>query len=449
MFAIVARAVALAGAALMLVALLPPPASASVTCMVRQHGRYICTFFCQDGMVCDNANRRCVPGPEALKRLSEAKEKAQKATLEHNRDRVASHRQANSQSLGHDLGSTYYIWDGDPREIPTPRHRQGGGIPASGASRYTPSTRAPVPQITVRPAVRSQLLALIAAARSFATTDSHRAGAVKLLRRFVRGNRIPIDVDELLSCDTPKIDTPAQIKTITLGWTVPDIEQEIEKRGLCVQATSDDERRACEDYQFGQVVMSVEPELKALCKLQENDPQEKDPEALGECAETKFRNAHAAHNAKISFPSSGTAVAVTAKCPAIAADNDVDDLRRRLKRALDEAGIASEDVSSDEAQPPSSKQPMVLEPKPEPAEKINDEDPFCAYIARRAVRGELTPDAGAKIPDNCRSAMDAAKSCAEQKCSMADVIEREERQNMPRPLPWGSEDYQAIEALQR
>jgi tetratricopeptide (TPR) repeat protein len=74
---------------------------------------------------------------------------------------------------------------------------------------------------------------------------------------------------------------------------------------------------------------------------------------------------------------------------------------------------------------------------------------FCAFIARKAVRGELTPGGGAKIPDYCRSAMDDAKSCAEQKCSIADIIDREERDNSRPLFHWGADDYQAIEALQK
>jgi hypothetical protein len=44
------------------------------------------------------------------------------------------------------------------------------------------------------------------------------------------------------------------------------------------------------------------------------------------------------------------------------------------------------------------------------ADNTKDEDPFCAFIARRAVRGRLTPDGGDKIPDYCRGAKDAARS---------------------------------------
>lgn len=87
---------------------------------------------------------------------------------------------------------------------------------------------------------------------------------------------------------------------------VPDILPEIEKRGLCAQAKGDDELAACRAYQFGQVVMNVEPELKALCKAQENDPQEKNLEALGECAENKFRNAWASREGKLEILSTKT-----------------------------------------------------------------------------------------------------------------------------------------------
>jgi hypothetical protein len=63
------------------------------------------------------------------------------------------------------------------------------------------------------------------------------------------------------------------------------------------------------------------------------------------------------------------------------------------------------------------------------------------------VRGELTRDGGDQIPDYCRKAVDKAKSCAEQKCSMADIIDQQERNNAHQ-VPWGVKDYQAIDKLQ-
>jgi hypothetical protein len=427
------------------------PASASVTCMVRHNGRYVCTFFCQDGFVCNNEGLTCMPGSGVLKKAAEAREAARKATLVYNRQRIASQKDANAKSTGYGQSQVYYKWDGDPRTIPTPRYRSSGNTNYSPARFGRAASGTPVRQYKVQPRVRTQLLTLVTAARSFSGNDSNRPGAVSLLRRFVRDNKVPVDVDELLNCGTPaKAEAPDQLKTVQLRWRVPDILPEIEKRGLCAQARGDDEKSACQAYQFGQVVMSVEPELRALCKLQENDPQEKHPDALGECAENKFRNAWAARDGQVRSVAGGAQVAANGgrQCPAITAD-DFESLRDKLKRLLAEAHADDDDGAPVDPAPAVATQPADAPPaQPEPAAASSDDDPFCAFIARKAVRGELTPGSGDKIPDYCRSALDKAKSCTDQTCSMADVIDRQERGNA-HPLPWGSDDYKAIQALQQ
>jgi hypothetical protein len=133
------------GAAVLLILQWSLPANASVTCAVRRHGQYVCTFFCQNGFICDNDNLRCLPGPAIQAKLSDLEEKARVAALNAHRVQVKSAQQANSQSTGYDLGSTYYVWDGDPREIPTPRYRQGGGftsIPGGGIGTARQTVRA-------------------------------------------------------------------------------------------------------------------------------------------------------------------------------------------------------------------------------------------------------------------------------------------------------------------
>jgi len=112
------------------------------------------------------------------------------------------------------------------------------------------------------------------------------------------------------------------------------------------------------------------------------------------------------------------------------------------------------DDAPESAEPePAPAEQAAATPTPAPAETTepprSDDDPFCAFIARRSLRGELTAGGGSAIPDYCRSAVDAAKSCAEQKCSMADVLDEQDRNNAQKQLPWGSDDYQAIAKLQR
>jgi hypothetical protein len=445
------RQVALAFPAIFLTLAWSVPAFGAVTCAVRRNGQFICTYFCQDGFTCDTANNRCLPGADIKHRLSELQEKSRQTTLAYNHYRAKTDTQTNNQITGNGYNSVVYYWNGDPREIPSPHYRSGGNISyRTGSS--SPRSFSPK-QYVVRAPVRDKLLAYVSAARSFAPDDSNRAGAVKLLRRFVRDNKVPVDVDELLNCGTqPAGKADDRAAFFQLRWTVPDIESEIEKRGLCKQAEGDDALAACQAYQFGQVVMAVEPELKAICKLQENDFEEKDLEALGACAENKFRNALASRDGKVPLASGYAAAAAQAKnCPAIATTPDsLNDLRERLRRAL--AAAHADDDDNDAVNPsPRTDTPAVppvatQEAKPDPAD---DEDPFCAFIARRTVRGELTLGGGDKIPDYCRKALDSAKSCSDQKCSMADIIDREERDNAPGRMPWGVDDYQGIEKLQR
>jgi hypothetical protein len=104
----------------------------------------------------------------------------------------------------------------------------------------------------------------------------------------------------------PKAKQLSKASTYELRWRVPDIPFEVEKRGLCKDAQDQDEREACHRAQFGQVVMSVEPQIKALCKAQENACKEENLEALGECASRKFYNAWALREGKMPMSQNGT-----------------------------------------------------------------------------------------------------------------------------------------------
>lgn len=425
----------------------------AVTCGVRRNGSYTCTYFCRDGFICDVPNMRCLPGPEIKRKLSELQEKARKAAYVANKGTDQRQKQSNREAFGYNKGSTYYRWNGDPRIIPTPRNRQGGGFYESSASRMSTPSR-PIRQVSVPAPVRRQLLSLIVGVRSLPAGDPKRAAAVQLLRKYVKQNRIPIDADELADCG---LDAPAQSgqsRMFRLRWDIPGIEDEIEKRQLCATAASEEEARTCKAYQFGQVVMDVEPELKALCKLQENDFKEEDPAALGECAERKFINALARRDGWVTTATNGLLSEKGRQCPAIQEDK-VESLRDMLKRALAEKW-AKEDADRNAEPgdpppgPPSTSPPETPaeQPKSESAASDPDEDPYCAFIARKSVRGELTPGGGTSIPDYCRQSIDKEKSCEQQKCGMADIIAEQERRN-ERRHPWGVEDYQGIAELQR
>jgi len=140
----------------------------------------------------------------------------------------------------------------------------------------------------------------------------------------------------------------------------------------------------------------------------------------------------------------GRALAVAENCPKV--EDPMDAIRKRIRKAIEDMKDYHDgEAPSADDPPPSPTEKTEAAPAPvlDPTNSTDDDDPFCAFIARKAVRGELTPGGGAAMPDYCRKAVDAAKTCEEQKCSMADIIERQERET-GKVLPWGSEDYQAI-----
>src|SRR5262249_25784372 len=153
-------------------------------------------------------------------------------------------------------------------------------------------------------------------------------------------------------------------------------------------------------FQFGQIVMKVEPELRALCKLQENDFQERDVAALGECAERKFRNAWALRDGVVLADTRGNFVTSGPRCPVI---ESIESLRDMIKRLLAGAGVRDAAPDSAVAEPTPAVEATPPPAAPPPVEAAapprSDDDPFCAFIARRAVRGELTPGGGSAIPD--------------------------------------------------
>ena len=418
-------------------------AQSQVVCGVRNRaGGYQCTYFCQNGFICDNANMRCLPGPEIKKQLSKLQEDARIAKRKSNEVRASSEAETSKKLIGNGLGRTYSGWNGNPRIVPTPQHDRGGYLPSTFAQRTSAAANVRSGTLSVRRSLQPQLLALVTAARSFSATDPNRAGAVKLLRDFARKNRLNIDVDELLTCDVREWEDLDKGKAFKLRWDVPAVEAEARK--LCGHLQSDEERDACAGYEFGQVVMRVEPELKALCKLQEDDPQETDTAALGDCAERKFKSSLANRDGWVPLTAKGRALAVAENCPKV--EDPIDAIRKRIRKAIDDMPdtYQGEATSADDRPPPSPTENTKAPPVPIPdMTNSDDDDPFCAFIARKSVRGELTPGAGAVMPDYCRKAVDAAKACEEQKCSMADIIEREERER-GRVFPWGSEDYEAI-----
>lgn len=438
------------------------PASASVTCAVRRHGQLVCTFFCQDGFICDVPNNRCLPGPQAQQKLSAVQEATRQQTLKYNRYLASAAEQSNSQLLGYDMGSTYYIWDGDPLEIPTPRYRQGGGIFSSGAGRPMTSG-APAPRQSAVPNDPVQQARILIAALLDPNLPSNLRNQY-LSTLHLLNMRAPKKVPPLAAQDLQCIRTPpqsgsdAQLPPLRLcegGWDLSNMPKEgIALTGLCKGITDEDEYADCAKQNYGTAVLTAIPDMASYCY----EGPDYSMDDVAECAKRKFKKAW---DDKIyhHIPPDPDKCAVvppppppTWTTPGTASCKTKElSLRERLCRDYPKiCGKPDDDDTPDQPQPAPTQQPAQTEPTPDaPADTSSDDDPFCAFIARKAVRGELTPGGGAQIPDYCRSAMDKAKSCAEQKCSMADIIDREEHDNSLPPFHWGADDYQRIEALQK
>jgi hypothetical protein len=429
------------------------PVWASVTCAVRQQGQTTITYFCEDGFTCDMPNKKCLPGPARLKAAQKILDEAAQNTYNFNRDQIAQRSATEARAFGYAKGQTYYLWNGDPKEMPTPRYRPRFTLaPGTSASRQATIQRRQ--QQVSRNVGRTQpvatrIVVLLNAALQYQPRDPNRVNIVKTARKFVRDNKIPLDIDEFLACGDPTTVRSDSSKSYQLRWRVPDIIPEIEKRGLCDKAKDDEKKEACQKEQFGLVIMSVEPDIRALCKLQENDFQETDMQALGECAERKFKNAWALRDGAVPAAQTENALDQGRNCQPLTSDK-LDDLRKRLRVALNKAGVPEDDeIATTSPGVPSPEVPPQAEIQPADLEHADIDEAFCAYIAYKSVRGELTPGGGAAIPAYCRTAVEDAKSCQEQKCSMADIVVEQEKRTKTNALPWGSADQEAITALTR
>jgi hypothetical protein len=419
---------------------------ARVVCRETISGNQKTVFYCRTGYVCA-PNGRCSAGPE-LRRQKE-RELAEQA-----RERAASARQRAEQrlneerrALGPERGGPR--WN-DPRVVPTPRY----GRPRPPQSAPVRNTFVAVPRPAAQRLTRAQIaigiqrqiIALAAAARTAQANDPNREVVLSMMRNVIREHKIPITVDELLEeCTEPSTTQTGSTRSYPLRWRPQDIPDEIEARNLCDHARNDpSELQSCRAFQFGQVVMAVEPTLRAICSMQEAPQRQENLAALGACAERRFRNAWLVGNGSVSIATSGTIADGGKQCDAVQARRS-SPLRDRLRKALAQAGMADEADSEPE---PASAATTTPTPDPAPsARTLSDADEiFCAYIARRSVRGELRTGGGAPIPAYCRAAMDEAKSCTDQTCTMADVIAEHEKRNAPE-LPWGAADREEIDTL--
>lgn len=432
----------------LLVSLASPPALANVICAVVERGRTTCTYFCQNGFICDLANRKCLPGPERLKEAQKMLDEAKRMKKDINGEKAKERSAKEAQMFGNQRGEYYYIWDGNPKEIPTPRYRPqyNFGYVKGSPSQSTPVRRT-YSSAPSRFVVRSYLATLLTSAQRLPAGDPSRASIIAAARALIASNNIPFDIDRFL-CQSAALPESQGRPALSVEWTVADVEQEVLDRGLCADAGDDKSR--CLAQNFGIVVLDVEPEIKARCKAQEQDPQEQNITALAVCADRMLRNAWSQSSASPTAASRAKAEQCPPPPVSSARRDNTDDLRRRLRAALAARGERDEAPEADTTVPADTQAPEPAQVAGAPPARDPDTDEaFCAYIARKSVRGELTPGGGTPIPEYCKKALDAAKACTEQSCSMADVIAEEERRQKSNALPWGAADRESIAALQR
>lgn len=426
----------------LLASIAAPPALANVICAVVERGRTTCTYFCQNGFICDLANRKCLPGPQRLKEAQKMLDEANRMKRDLNSEKIKERSAKEAQMFGNQRGQYYYKWDGNPKEIPTPRYRPQYTF---GYSKGSPNASRPARRASSsapsRFVVRSYLATLLTSAQRLPAGDPSRASIIATARSLVASNNIAFDVDSFL-CHSAALPAGPGRPAVSVEWKVADIEQEVLDRGLCADAG--DDKSKCVAQNFGLVVLDVEPEIRARCKVQEQDPQEQNMGALAVCADRMLRNAWSQ-----ATPPAAAGRASAEQCPPPAAPSSradsADDLRRRLRAAL----AASGDRDDAPEAPTESPAPAPAQAAKTPAADPDTDEAFCAYIARKSVRGELTPGDSTPIPQYCKKSFDTAKSCTEQSCSMADVIAEEERRQKSNALPWGAADRENIAALQK
>lgn len=438
--------------------------NAKVVCRVYDEGNRRVTQYCEDGYECDLAAQKCRPGPELRRQMEEKAEqerrellaKAQKALKRDDR------REEERRALRNQNGQ-YTHWNGDPRLIPSPRtaHRTAllsrptTGYPTVRAGQpRTPSPSPNTQRLPTYAGVTTYLEKLIRQASTMQASDPNRAATVTAARKIVADHKLPIDVDQLLgeACGPVSVRAVDGVEPMALRWTRVAVEERARAAPACA-GLGGDPLSDCQRQQYGLVVMEVEPAIKALCKAQEQDPNETNLEALGQCATRRFNNAwdaraqaerrhEATPQARACAPAGPTPPTVAR--PAVRGPSLRDQLRRALANMPDYLP-AERNGTGDEASPTPSVPELAMR-QPDPPTAQEADEAFCAFIARRVVRGQLTENSAVQIPAHCRSAVDAARSCTGQACSMADVVAESER-GPETPMPWGEEDRQAVREI--
>jgi hypothetical protein len=447
------------------------PVSSSVTCAVRKHGKYVCTFFCQNGFICDNANLRCLPGPGVKQKLSELKEKARLATLENNRVQAKAARQANSQSLGYDLGSTYYIWNGDPREIPTPRYRQGGNFISGSAGHPGTTLRQP----TVRQSLHSRSVAMrggstvslpsimpggsTVASSSMSSNSSSSSNKWNGLPKYWEGTDYTDYCAKANSVDRGSalygyLCTPAQPSSASQDQDnyrpFPD-PKDLDRKVSQICGPYSRDTRQCFFENKLRIILDNNPDIREACasKLGANSVRDQLRRKLGGDADQSDPNDNAYNRCVDDAYLHGLHPKST--------EDLRETLRQRLRERSDSPNKTAVTETEEPVQPPQDKLPNDGCP---PGSGLKpDRTAFGAWTCQPLGGGFSGPDgkvasaqgAGANTPQDQG---DAADPTPEELKDYLNMLNTSSGGTLGgdlgyRNFPWGTDDYQAIERLQQ
>jgi hypothetical protein len=237
---------------------------------------------------------------------------------------------------------------------------------------------------------------------ALAEDDPNRLPLIRKLMRLAADHGMPLPPD-LLACLQPQSASGKGVD-IPLRWHPYHIKKEaIDGSHLCDGVSDGDAKDACREEKYGQAVMWAEPEIAGQCRTAAY-PDNKNIEAIAECAKRKFLNAWA-RNGILAAPTPSNWV-MPPGCDSKTTPQQRAGYLRDLLRAL----LARANDDNRTTPPPVDTQPPVAaNPPPPPAPPLTDEnEAYCNYMAREVMRGELTPSPATAIPAECRATLAAA-----------------------------------------
>jgi len=296
--------------------------------------------------------------------------------------------------------------DTDPRQLSaeTPSTSDSGKDATTSTARRD---KAPARFKGVAPDVRAEILTLGDSVIDIPEDDPARDRLVRLLERRLADNRVRMKPQEL-ACLQPVSGTSQRLQDIPLRWKPEHIKKEaIDRSHLCDGVPEGDAKEACREEKYGQAVMWAEPELAGQCRTAEM-PNNRDVDAIPECAKRKFLSAWLNNHGIASAPTPSNWI-MPSTCNAKASPA----IRKQTLRDILAASLAAADSDQnndgENGKNKTTPESTVADsPSPPPSPLTDENEAYCNYMARLVVRGELTPSPATAIPPECRATIAAA-----------------------------------------